>query len=487
MRKIYVLLSFIFCVFTLSSQTVRTLNPSISKSLTFYNFKLYPLDKNPSIDDENQYVFRNNFDEFLLYTIDKNGKVKTSPTVKVPKNHYWQGCYQTTDKIVSIYGSNDDETVNCYINVCDKNKMTWNPELLASFICHKKDNCYSKVSVSPNQTHFCFVALTADKKSNFQGMNVMVFDAEGQKVWENMVSPDFSNKTFNISDVAITDEGVVYISTPAYSGEKKKIYDEKIYLLEIKENDFKQVESNQNIGYISSAEIKLLKNGNVFIGGYYSEKKDDLLKGTFSLMYNTKEQYISTFTQREFPNYFSKNDVSSLNLDQIFELSNGQIYVLGEQLMTIVYRSQSGSSYKSFAKNIVYTSIDNNGNIENHEIIKKNQNFNSFIYIADFRQICLSYYAFEKDGALCLLFNDHNSNINSTKKTTPLINPVRSKKKNIVRLVKIDGSNLSNQIIMDGKLFKKSMHTFLFNEDNGLIVANLGKTVSIDKISITIK
>ncbi|MFA6869109.1 MAG: hypothetical protein WCQ79_07610, partial [Bacteroidales bacterium] len=66
MRKIYVLLSFIFCVFTLSSQTVRTLNPSISKSLTFYNFKLYPLDKNPSIDDENQYVFRNNFDEFLL-------------------------------------------------------------------------------------------------------------------------------------------------------------------------------------------------------------------------------------------------------------------------------------------------------------------------------------------------------------------------------------------------------------------------------------
>ena len=226
MRKIYVLLSFIFCVFTLSSQTVRTLNPSISKSLTFYNFKLYPLDKNPSIDDENQYVFRNNFDEFLLYTIDKNGKVKTSPTVKVPKNHYWQGC----------------------INVCDKNRMTWNPELLASFICHKKDNCYSKVSVSPNQTHFCFVALTADKKSNFQGMNVMVFDAEGQKVWENMVSPDFSNKTFNISDVAITDEGVVYISTPAYSGEKKKIYDEKIYLLEIKENDFKQVESNQTLG-----------------------------------------------------------------------------------------------------------------------------------------------------------------------------------------------------------------------------------------------
>jgi hypothetical protein len=313
----------------------------------------------------------------------------------------------------------------------------------------------------------------------------MVFDAQGQKIWENAVAPDFSNKTFEITDITITDQGVVYLCIHAYSGEKKKTYDEKVYIIEVKETDFMQVETSKSIGYITAAGMTLLKNGNVFVGGYYSEKMNDNVKGSFSIMFNPKEQTISNFSNQDFPASFSKNDIESLGFDQIIELSNGRIVLLGEQLTVVQYYSQNGgSSYKYYAKNIIYTAFSSNGDIETHKIIGKNQAFASFVHITDFKRLCLSFDAFEKNGGLYLIFNDHVGNINSTKKTLSTINPIMQKGKCIVKLVKIDGDNESSQIVFDGKTNKKSIHTFLFAEDNSILFFNLGKTVSLDKVNI---
>jgi hypothetical protein len=485
--------SLFFCVFvvfilSLSAQTVKPLYPNVAKSGWFYNFKTYPMDKGDGNEDENQYVFRDNFDEFIVYTINKSGKVSASPVVEIPDDYRLRNQFQTNNEIVAIYSIFSKGLEKYYINTCDKKKMSWKPEQLTTMDCEKKDNCYSSVSVSPNKSHFCIMGLTTDKKKNFKDMLVMVFDAQGQKIWENAVAPDFSNKTFEITDITITDQGVVYLCIHAYSGEKKKTYDEKVYIIEVKETDFMQVETSKSIGYITAAGMTLLKNGNVFVGGYYSEKMNDNVKGSFSIMFNPKEQTIGNFSNQDFPASFSKNDIESLGFDRIIELSNGRIVLLGEQLTVVQYYSQNGgSSYKYYAKNIIYTAFSSNGDIETHKIIGKNQTFASFVRITDFKRLCLSFDAFEKNGGLYLIFNDHVGNINSTKKTLSTINPIMQKGKCIVKLVKIDGDNESSQIVFDGKTNKKSMHTFLFAEDNSILFFNLGKTVSLDKVNINYK
>ena len=485
--------SLFFCVFvvlilSLSAQTVKPLYPNVAKSGWFYNFKTYPMDKGDGNEDENQYVFRDNFDEFIVYTINKSGKVSASPVVEIPDDYRLRNQFQTNNEIVAIYSIFSKGLEKYYINTCDKKKMSWKPEQLTTMDCEKKDNCYSGVSVSPNKSHFCIMGLTTDKKKNFKDMLVMVFDAQGQKIWENAVAPDFSNKTFEITDITITDQGVVYLCIHAYSGEKKKTYDEKVYIIEVKETDFMQVETSKSIGYITAAGMTLLKNGNVFVGGYYSEKMNDNVKGSFSIMFNPKEQTISNFSNQDFPASFSKNDIESLGFDRIIELSNGRIVLLGEQLTVVQYYSQNGgSSYKYYAKNIIYTAFSSNGDIETHKIIGKNQTIASFVRITDFKRLCLSFDAFEKNGNLYLIFNDNVGNINSTKKTLSTINPIMQKGKCIVKLVKIDGDNESSQIVFDGKTNKKSMHTFLFAEDNSILFFNLGKMVSLDKVNINYK
>ena len=96
----------------------------------------------------------------------------------------------------------------------------------------------------------------------------------------------------------------------------------------------------------------------------------------------------------------------------------------------------------------------------------------------------MSFYAFEKDGALCLLFNDHIGNYNSTKKTISMINPQRNKAKLMLSLIKIDGDDLSSHIVFNGKTTKKNLQNLLFAEDNTLIFSSIGKTVAFDQISI---
>lgn len=487
MKRIFTLCLLVFVGISLNAQTIKTLYPTMEKSLLFYSFKLHPLSQGSVVDDENKYVFRDCFYENILYTIAPNGRVSTTPGIKISRDYNLRACYQTNDHIVAIYSYYTKDVFKFYINTSTKKKLSWNPQELMSIVSDKKDRNFTLVSVSPNNNYFCIISLVADKKNNFKDLVATVFDAEGQQVWENTLSPDFSNKTFNIADVDITNEGTVYLCITAYSGEKKKISNEKVYLYEIKETDYLQFESNQNIGYIDDAQIKILKNGNVFIGGYYSKKKDETIKGSFSLMYNPKEQSISNFSSLDFPSTFNEKDIGSLKSDQIMELSNGRIVLLGEQLTTLEYINQDGSrSYKYFAKNIVYAAFSANGDVEDYKLIQKTQSSFSRVHVPDFRQMCISYYAFENNGALCLLFNDHIGNYNSTKKTIASIYPIMQKGKLILNLVKIDGDDVSSHIIFNGKTTKKALHTLLFTEDNSLLFTSHGKTIALDKIIINI-
>ncbi|MDY0016120.1 MAG: hypothetical protein RBS13_07925, partial [Bacteroidales bacterium] len=199
-------------------------------------------------------------------------------------------------------------------------------------------------------------------------------------------------------------------------------------------------------------------------------------------MYDTKAQTIENFSHKDFPEIMSKKDIESLSLDGIIELSNGNIVLLGEQFkIQIYYQERLGNSYQYYLNNIIYTSISNDGTIEDYKLIRKKQNSGTYDSRISVKSLYLSYYAFEKNGSLYLLYNDNAANVDMNKESVKPFYP-RKVKSSIVKLVKIDGEDISSQVLINGKIDKQILRSFLFVNDNNIIVSSLGKELYFSKI-----
>lgn len=484
MKKFLLLLYFAFVGILLNAQMMKNLVPSVEKKLTYYYMSYYPLSNGDSSKDENQYLFCSFWNDNFFYGINSNGKVSYSPRIKLPEDFYFVKAFETEKDIVGIYSFYNKGTAAFYINTYDKRKPLWKPKKINSYPSfEKKDHFLYFTAVSPDNTKFCIATVLADKKDKFKGMDVIAYDENGEKIWQNNINPEFSDLTFAVNDIVLTDAGDAYLCISTFSEKKSKSNDEKLYIYEVKDGNFTSYDPGKSIGYIDGAKIKLLKNGNIFVAGYYCEKRYDQCKGSFSMMFDTKSQTINNFSFKEFATKLKKKDYQQLFFDQIIELSNGNIVSLGEQRVRLDLSSRDTKSYSYFANNIICTSFSNDGTIENFKIIYKRQNHMSGIYTTDFRIFCISYYAFEKNGSLYLLYNDHvanNPNDESVKSILPFF-----VKNNVVRLVKFDGENLSFQGLINGKTTKSCMHSLLFANDNNIIISSLGKAVTIDKVNVT--
>jgi hypothetical protein len=60
----------------------------------------------------------------------------------------------------------------------------------------------------------------------------------------------------------------------------------------------------------------------------------------------------------------------------------------------------------------------------------------------------------------------------------------RKVKSSIVKLVKIDGEDISSQVLINGKIDNQILHSFLFVNDNNIIVSSLGKELYFSKIPV---
>lgn len=485
MKKIsLVLLSSILGI-SIYAQGIVNLVPSIEKKLWAYTVRLYALDKDVAVEDENQYVYRTSNNENFIYTINVNGKVTCSKKIELPEDYSFRKAFETENDIVGIYTYYNKGTATFYINNFDKKHPTWQPEEFFSFSSmEKKDNFISFIGISNDNTKFCVCIVLADKNDNLKSLEIYVFDKDGEKLWQNSISPDFSNKTFKINDINITNEGSVYLCISSFSEQKKKTSNEKIHLFEVKENESNSYDGTENIGYIQYAHSKILKNGNIFIGGYYAEESDDECLGSFSLMFDTKSQTITNFSYKNFPETLSKKDIESLSFNEIVELSNGNIALLGEQFkIQVYYQERLGNSYQYYLNNIICTSISNDGTINDYKLIRKKQNVGTYDSRLSLNVLCVSYYAFEKNGALYLLYNDNAANVDMNKESVKPFYP-RKVKSSAVKLVKIDGEDISSQILIDGKIDNQILRSFLFVNDDNIIVSSLGKVLSFSKIPV---
>lgn len=499
MKKSLFLSLFIASTLLLKAQnTVSVLSADFENKTYYYTFRMHPVETDNDNKDENQYIYRNsNFNKLgmfgipkklyydYIYTIDKNAQISVSTPIEIPTNYIYYKSFEKDNNIIAVYSYETMKTTEIYINIYDKKNPIWHPKQLIAFN-HEHHDFRFRICVSPDNNKICVFSMLTNKKSMLENMEASLFDLAGDKIWKNSIKPDFEGQTFRIHDVAISNNETVYLATSAFTGDDDKKTDTKVYIFEISDNNFQKVEASQEIGNINDAKFLILKNGNIFVGGYFSDiKRNDDIKGSFSIIYNSKTKSIDNFSFREFPSDIRKDNNQYLRIDELMELSNGTIVSLGDPKIETIYQTQYSNKYYYSALGIFYTSFASNGEIENYKIFRKNQSNSLYFHVSDFKSLGLSYYAFEKDGVLCLLYNDNVENLKlpSNPDDVEDVYPFKFKE-NILHLVEIKGDDVSSKVIINGKTQKMAMVSMIYANSDHLIIVGVSKTVDIDKIAL---
>ena len=503
-----VLVSLMFTSLMGQSQTFP-IDLQVESERYAYAYRFIPMEQ----DEDNYYLYRASYlrgynffyAPFLkpltydyIYSIDKMNNKTTKVQVMNPDNYYFHGCFENENEIIGIYAVSDDKTKEYTIemNSYEKGSRTyeWNPREIASYNYERKDDSYLTTAISPDKSKIVIVYMQVNKKNLFKGAAVMTFNNRGELLWENHLDLEFQNKTFAIEDCAIDNEGSVYLPIVSYVEAKKSRTDEQLHLYRISENNSVEAVEDVSFGFIEELKLKILKNGNIFIGGYYKTELgiDDNEAGYFGAFFDVQTDNFSNLVSTKFPSSYKEkrviyggnltpkldNQQHQVKCEEIFELDNGKIVLIGEQSKMYIsrgYNNNAQNIYYYYAKNILYNLFSADGNAEEFKMIKKAQYYSSTTIYDDYNKAFISFNAFQKGNDIYFVFNDNLENYTGKQDKVYKMNW----KKTCTVLVKMnENGEEERNILLNSKTQKKIFQTLLFVNGNDLIIHGINKKYS---------
>ncbi|MEG2071340.1 MAG: hypothetical protein RR034_08215, partial [Bacteroidales bacterium] len=384
-----------------------------------------------------------------------------------------------------------------YLNTYPKgsNSYTWEPKQISSFPYDEKDKVSFSTRTSPDKSKFGLIVLvTSGRKNIYKGALVTAFNNQGEALWDNELNLEFINKTFSLEDYIINNDGNTYFSIISYTEEKKQRLDQKLHIYVVTENNISDFSEDISFGYLSQAKSKILKNGDLFVGGYYRENHKEFEKGCYALLFDTKRENTKSLVNQDFKNYNERN-VGSLfsqefanqkyqvTCEDIFELDNGNVVLLGEQRAVVENIDQKGfRTYVHYTKNIMYNCFNPSGEMVDFKMFKKVQARPARYYVNNFKKLGISYHPFVKENNVYLLFNDNINNYIGKRGATF----TGAKKSYCTVLMKINESGEEDRkVVINSKIQKKFFYEPLFIEEDGAIVVDMtSKALMLEKLSL---
>ena len=292
----------------------------INKKLA--NAKEYPLSK----DKEDRFLWVQATEEELVILLarDKKGEQRTQ-IIK-------QGYAKTTGKLKK-------ETV------------------IASFPKSKSEHWYFYSSTSPDKTKKGFLFMLAGKKNTVDSYYATVLNQDYDVAWETTNDLEISNESFNIEDIAITNKGDMYVAFYSKPKDEKKSADKNSYIDLVYLTDGSKDKMNFRIDEKKSSGqilLKALKNNDVYLAGLFTvenpSKRDNNFtqKEFLSIKINGSNFNVSGSYTKKFEERYVKgrpNSVANMGLINVLELNNGDIAVLCEQSLFIIYTSNNTTIY----------------------------------------------------------------------------------------------------------------------------------------------
>ena len=343
--------------------------------------------------------------------------------INIPNHYSFICCTDSKESIIAFYKDYDKEADILAIKKVVFNKNNIKAEHLIktvlNFHIENKDFSTFTSAQSPDKQFFAITMLLTDKKNNLKDLFTVAFNNEGDLLWQNTSAPTLENKFLNITDIQVSNAGIVYYCITSYSKEGAKSFNNKFHLYSVEDNLTDIQEEDIDFGIIKDMKMKFLKNGALFIGGYYSEKSEENATGSFSFTYDpisleivnkNYQLFSSDYIETPIYNLLSvefANQQYIVNCDYIFELDNGKIIMLGEQRITNI----GSSSSVRYAKSILTNTFSPKGDCDRYYMIGKNQCGSTPLYYSKPQEVFLSYSAFNNGNNVYLMYNDHKNNL----------------------------------------------------------------------------
>jgi len=443
-----------------------------------------------------------NYNTDGVFTMDKEGSSCEKTLVNLPDNYNFLKGFEANGELMAFYTSYDKKTKQFGLCVnrmnLDGGTASWAPEEFLSYQCEKRDGTYLETAISPDRRFFSILLLATDKKNSFKGTFLFVFDNQGSMLWQQEVPVELNERTFGVLDMAITNNGTVYVAVDAYFAPNNKTRtDEIVNIYEITDNNVNVTSQRVDFGFISNGKILLAKNGDVVLGGYYRTDLKENETGSYICRYNPTTSGFESMDNKEFEGYSKKggkggvtNNVSDDNywvtVEALFEYENGSIVLLGEQQYSAVYtvnnNGTQATTWKYWAKNIMYTAASQDGTITGFDMFMKNQVASSGMPQTH-KYLGISYYAYMQDDQIRIVFADNYNNYHG-KSDQMLIKTPKSQEAIVMLTIDSDGKD-GLKVLFDTKTAKMWMTRPLFSSSDSFIaITRSGKYEAINKISI---
>ena len=442
----------------------------------------------------------------VLYKVSKNLESYSFNNINVPNYYSFICCTDNKESIIAFYKDYDkaDDILSIKKVVFNKNNIKAEPRIenVLNFHIGNKDYSTFTSAKSPDKQFFAITMLLTDKQNNLKDLFTATFNNEGDLLWQTTSTPSLENNFFNIADMQVSNAGIVYYCISSYSKVDHKIFDNKVHLYSVENNSTDIQYEDIDFGSIKDMKMKFLKNGKIFIGGYYSEKPQGNAIGSFSFTFDPVSLAILNNDYQPFNSDYKESIVSNtiderlinqqirISCDHIFELDNGKIIMLGEQRADFATSSSFGTKYTCYAKYILTNTFTPKGDCDKYYMIQKNQCGSTSLYYSNPQEVFVSYSAFNNENNVYLIYNDLTNNL--SKKTSgaeifKIKNPLhRINKNSCVTLIMIDkNDDVSKLNIMDCPTVKKVFNQIMYINGNDIVFdAYSRKSNSLSKFTL---
>lgn len=368
-----------------------------------------------------------------LFCIDKNSLDKQEVAITLNEGYGILGGIPSGNGVTVLYQklSKKGDEISFSVTNIDKNDkaITLNGERSVSTTANPKFWPYFKTAKSPSGKLLAALAMVTGKDSRLENLFAVVVNEEGEFVWSGTITPDFGGKTFFMGNLAIDNNGILYI--PAYTCQLngKNISDIQFMMIKASENGTDSYTTDVPFGTPQNFTAKVTSDGNVAVAGYFTESKTNTStqsSGYFFYKFDTGSENFFDLKSFDFSsNYVEKaawtrfanvlgNQQYSITADDIYELENGSLVLCGEHrfVKAIYDQNMKSWSYQMLTKNILVSTLLPDGS-SNFTMVEKQQSVGSSLEPNSDTWLNngISYTAFAHHNDMYFLFTDDPKNV----------------------------------------------------------------------------
>ena len=469
MKKYFLSICILLFAFSVIAQ------PKLEVGLKSEPDKVFPL------EDGNYFFLNQSYIHIVNENLTKGSVYKMEPNYL----YHFLDAYDNETDIFSFFTYLDKkaDTYGLYMDKYSKtgSKYKFSPQKITTIPLENKDKTKSFITSSLDGSKIAFSMILTDKKDIFKGIYTVVLNNSGEVLWQSARYMQFENSTFYLHNMAVSNTGEVYFASVSRNINTRgtSANSETCIIININENGHEMYSKVVDFGYVKDMKLKLLRNGKIFLAGYYSKEIKEHAIGLFTMTYDDDFSNMTTRPLGKFVDNTQgfnpitggvSNAACNLMCEEIYELENGNIVLLGE-LQHVVYYPGSGYNYLYHYKGVLYHRFSETGEELYNHFIDKYQQYATNMPIPDHSLYRMgSFNSFQVNNDIYLVFNDNSSNYPKMPETPkPLLAGSIIKACTILTKISIDNT-VERKMVQKRSDTKETYHHLVYSDDKCAIL-----------------